>query len=47
MPLASGGFIVVAVVAGVIAVFVIAGYAIWTLRKDEGWEERPPPTSDE
>jgi hypothetical protein len=31
------------IVAGFIGIIAVAVYAMRTLSKDEGWEERPPP----
>jgi hypothetical protein len=35
------------IVIGIVGLLAIGGYAIWTLRSDEGWEERVPPPKDE
>jgi hypothetical protein len=40
--LASNGNIIIAfIVAGGILMFVLAGAAIWKMRKDEFWDEPP------
>ena len=45
MPLALSGLWSTIIVVGAIGGFVLVGYAVWQLRSDEGWEERPKPPS--
>ena len=45
MPIAEavlglGGLIIALVIAIPIAIAVLVGYSVWTLRKPEGWEEK-------
>jgi hypothetical protein len=47
MPLALSGFWATIIVVFGIGLFALAGYAIWQMRSDEGWEERPPPPRGE
>jgi hypothetical protein len=47
MTLALSGLWSTIIVAGVILGFVLVGYAIWQLRSEEGWQERPKPPSGE
>jgi hypothetical protein len=41
MPLAFSGFWATFTVVCIIGVFALVGYAVWQMRSDEGWEERP------
>ena len=41
MPLAWSGLWATITVLGVIGLFALVGYAVWQMRSDEGWEERP------
>ena len=38
---ANGNLIALLIIGGVIFLFVLAGYAIFKMRKDEFWEEPP------
>jgi hypothetical protein len=44
--LALSGLWTVLVLGAVVGLFVLVGYAIYTLRSDEGWEERPDVRDD-
>jgi hypothetical protein len=46
MPLALSGFWATIIVVCGIGLLALTGYAIWQMRSDEGWEERPPPPRD-
>ena len=43
MPLALSGLWSTIIVVSAIGLFGLVGYAVWQMRSDEGWEERPPP----
>jgi hypothetical protein len=47
MPLAISGFWATIIVVCCIGLFALVGYAVWQMRSDEGWEERPPPPRGE
>jgi hypothetical protein len=47
MPLAISGLWATITVVCVIGLFALVGYAVWQMRSDEGWEERPPPPRGE
>ena len=42
---ALSGIWTLLVLGAVVGLFVLVGYAIYTLRSDEGWEERPCETN--
>ena len=44
--LALSGLWTLLVLGAVVGLFVLVGYAIYTLRSDEGWEARPPLRDD-
>ena len=44
--LALSGLWTLLVLGAVVGLFVMVGYAIYTLRSDEGWEERPDVRDD-
>jgi hypothetical protein len=44
--LALSGLWTLLVLGAVVGLFVLVGYAIYTLRSDEGWEERPSVQDD-
>ena len=44
--LALSGLWTLLVLGAVVGLFVLVGYAIYTLRSDEGWEERPDVRDD-
>jgi len=44
--LALSGLWTLLVLGAVVGLFVMVGYAIYTLRSDEGWEERPSVQDD-
>ena len=43
---ALSGLWTLLVLGAVVGLFVLVGYAIYTLRSDEGWEERPSVQDD-
>ena len=42
MPLALSGIWTLVVLGAVVGLVFMTVYAIWTLRKEDAWEERPP-----
>ena len=46
MPLALSGLWATIIVVGGIGLFALTGYAIWQMRSEDAWEERPPPPRD-
>lgn len=46
MSLALSGLWSTIIIVSGIGLFALAGYAVWQMRSDEGWEERVPPPRD-
>jgi hypothetical protein len=42
MPLALSGLWTTIIVVFAFGGLALAGYAIWQMRSEEGWQERPP-----
>jgi hypothetical protein len=47
MPLALSGLWTTIIVVFAFGGLALAGYAIWQMRSEEGWQERTPPPRDE
>ncbi len=43
---ALSGLWTLLVIGAVIGLFAMVGYAIYTLRSDDGWDQRPPVQDD-